>query len=181
MYVKYPAFKFLLSILWRASVSSKPLFNQIQLGSHEEIIRRMNSNSYRINRIIVDPLSKGDSNNEETTYQKIFNVIARYGLSLETASKDKDAGILEVKKHLKGPNNKPSIFLLDNCPRTLSEIEGYMWDKDTNKPKDKDDHMMENLYRTLLLNTQYIEPEEEVKIYEKRSPIEHGRNLTTGY
>lgn len=148
----------------------------------EEIVRRMNLNSYRINRIVIDPLSKGDSNNAETTFQKVANVLGRYGLCLETASKDKDTGILEVKKHLRGPNNKPSIFLLDNCMRTLSEIEGYMWNKETNKPVDKDDHMMENLYRICNLNTQYMEPEEEVHNYRSRgySP-DLGRNLTTGY
>lgn len=149
----------------------------------EEIIRKVNNNSYRVNRIVIDPLSKGDSNNAETTYMKIATVLMRYGFTLETASKDKDTGILEVKKHLKGPNNKPSIFLLDNCVRTLSEIEGYMWDKETNKPVDKDDHMMEDLYRVLLLNTQYIEPEEEMASHSHRSrgSAEAGRNATTGY
>jgi hypothetical protein len=144
----------------------------------EEIVRRINRNSYRVNRIIIDPLSKGDSNNPETTYQKVFQVLARYGYGLETASKDKDAGILEVKKHLKGPNNKPSIFLLDNCIRTLREIEGYMWQKETNKPVDADDHMMENLYRILLLNTQYVSPEDEQVVNYATGT---GRNSVTGY
>jgi len=147
----------------------------------EEVIRRINQNSYRVNRVVIDPLSKGDSNNAETTYQKIANVLGRYGFALEVASKDKDAGILEVKKHLKGPNNRPSIFLLDNCIRTLYEIEGYMWNKDTGKPLDKDDHMMENLYRILLLNTQYVEPEEEVRVYSQRTAADVGRNACTGY
>ncbi len=147
----------------------------------EEIIRKVNNNSYRVNRIIVDALSKGDSNNQETTFQKIANVLGRHGLSLETASKDRDAGILEVKKHLKGPNGKPSIFLLDNCVRTLSEIEGYMWNKDTNKPQDKDDHMMEDLYRICLLDTQYVDPEEKNQIYHRHSAYDQGRNVTTGY
>jgi hypothetical protein len=148
----------------------------------EEIVRRITRNSYRVNRIIIDPLSKGDQNNQETTYQKIFTVLARHGFTLETASKDKDAGILEVKKHLRGPNNKPSIFLLDNCMRTLMEIEGYLWNKDTNKPLDKDDHMLENLYRICLLNTKYVEPEEENKTHARsRSGQEQGRNMTTGY
>ena len=145
----------------------------------EAIIRKINTNSYRVNRIIVDPLSKGDSNNPETTYQKIFNVLARYGHPLETASKDKDAGILEVKKHLHGPNNRPSIFLLDNCIRTLYEIEGYMWDKETQKAMDKDDHMMENLYRTLLLNTQYFSPEEDFNAHPQAATA--NRNAITGY
>jgi hypothetical protein len=32
---------FLLSILWRASISSQKLFEDVQLGDHEEIIRKM--------------------------------------------------------------------------------------------------------------------------------------------
>jgi hypothetical protein len=40
--ISYKKFKlFLLSILWRASISSRPLFKNISLGPHEEIIRKM--------------------------------------------------------------------------------------------------------------------------------------------
>jgi hypothetical protein len=40
--INYKKFKlFLLSILWRASISTRPLFNQISLGPHEEVIRQM--------------------------------------------------------------------------------------------------------------------------------------------
>lgn len=144
----------------------------------EAIIRKVNQNSYRVNKVAIDPLSKGDSNNQETTYKKIFNVLARYDIPLQVASKDKDAGILEVKKHLKGPNNLPSIFLLDNCMRTLYEIEGYMWDKKTQKPMDLDDHMMENLYRNLLLKTEW-EPVESYHYGVEQS--QETRNEITGY
>lgn len=38
----YTKFKlFLLSVLWRASVSIRPLFQEVRLGPHENIIRRM--------------------------------------------------------------------------------------------------------------------------------------------
>ena len=40
--INYKKFKlFLLSILWRASISSRPLFSAIALGPHEEILRKM--------------------------------------------------------------------------------------------------------------------------------------------
>jgi len=146
----------------------------------EEIVRRVNNNAYRVNRVIIDPLSKGDQNNPETVFQKVSNVLARYGHALETASKDKEAGILEVKTHLKGPNGKPSIFLLDNCLRTLYEIEGYMWEKETNKPADIDDHMMENLYRTLLLQTKYVDIE-DYRAYGDAEGVQLNRNKITGY
>ena len=63
----------------------------------DEIIRRINVNSYRVNRIAIDPLSKADSNEEQTTFQKIATVLMRHDYMLEVASKDKDDGILEFK------------------------------------------------------------------------------------
>jgi len=147
-----------------------------QLG--EMVVRKVNQNSYRVNRTVIDPLAKGDKNNPETVYQKVFNVLSRYGISLEVATKDKEAGILGIKNHLLGPNAKPSIFLLDNCIRTLYEIEGYMWDKDTNKPMDKDDHMMENLYRIILLDTQWYD---DAQFEPSKPSAMDGRNKRTGY
>jgi len=141
------------------------------------IMRKVNNNSYRVNRVVIDPLSKGDQNNDETTYQKIFNVLSRFGLPLETATKDLDGGILAVKNHLMGPNNRPSLFLLNNCMRTLFEIEGYMWEKESNKPVDKDDHMMENLYRICLLDTEWYDENQWVPKKDSTT----GRNKRTGY
>jgi hypothetical protein len=141
----------------------------------EEIMRHINYHSYRVNRIIVDPLAKGDQNNPNTVFDKINENLMPYGYVAETASKDKTSGILEVKKHLMGPNQEPSLFFYDDLIRTIMEIEGYMYDEDTQKPQDKDDHMMENLYRILLLNTQYEEmgydEEETVDFTENRSAI----------
>ena len=147
----------------------------------EKIIRIVNKRNYRVNRVIIDPLAKGDSNNPETTFQKIFNTLAQYDMHLEVATKDKDAGILEIKKHLKGPNKLPSMFFFDDCVRTMFEVEGWMWDKDTNKAVDKDDHMMENLYRLCLLDTQWTHPEDDY--YQDYTTDEHSqnRNATTGY
>ena len=147
----------------------------------EQIVRIINKRNYRVNKIIIDPLSKGDSNNPETTFQKIFNILSQYGYVLDVASKDKDAGILEIKEHLKGPNNQASMFFFDDMVRTLFEIEGWMWDKETNKAVDKDDHMMENLYRLCLLNTQWINPQDD--FYYNYAVDEHSdnRNVTTGY
>lgn len=40
--IDYCKFKlFLLSLLWRSSISSRPFFSNVQLGKHEEIIRKM--------------------------------------------------------------------------------------------------------------------------------------------
>ena len=124
----------------------------------EQIIRMIQKRCYKVNRIIIDPLSKADGNNESTVFEKVQKVLYHYGYFLETASKDKTSGILLVKEHFKGANNMTSLFIFNRCVRFFFEVEGYMYDKDTQKPVDKDDHMMENLYRLLLLNTVYSDP-----------------------
>jgi len=145
----------------------------------EQIVRCISQNAYRMGTIICDPLAKGDRNEENTTFDKIERVLMRHGYILETASKDKASGILEIKNHLIGPNKEPSLFFFDDLKRTIYEIEGWMYDEDTQKPQDKDDHFMENLYRLLLLNTQYTEPEEDG--YEESSYAMGGRDAQTGY
>lgn len=147
----------------------------------ESILRKIHYHSYRVNRIIIDPLAKGDSNNDESMYEIISRILLDKGYILETATKDKEQGILEVKTHLKGPNNQPSLFFFDDMVRTIYEIEGYMWDKDTQKPQDKDDHMMENLYRTLLLNTQFSEPYDFYADADQQDGYDLGRDAMTGY
>lgn len=131
----------------------------------EQIVRIVTSNALRVNRILIDPLSKADSNVdkdeayivENSTFNKVERVLASHGLPLECAVKAKTSGILEVRKHLIGPNNEPSIFFFDDLKRTIFEIEGYMYD-DNGNPADVDDHMMENLYRILLLDTKWTDP-----------------------
>lgn len=147
----------------------------------EAIVRKVKYHSYRVHRVIIDPLSKGDSNNDETVFNIVAMNLMAHGMVLETATKDKEQGILEIKKHLKGPNQMPSMWFFDDVVRTIFEIEGYMWDKDTQKPQDKDDHMMENLYRICLLNTKWEEPLDYFDEYVPQSPQMVGRDAVTGY
>ena len=100
----------------------------------EEIIRCVSINKYRVGRVIIDPLAKGDSNNTNSVFDKIQLILWRNGMQLEVACKDKTSGILEVKNHLMGPNNEPSLFIFNDLIRTIFEIEGYMYDKETQSP-----------------------------------------------
>lgn len=143
----------------------------------EQVARRVTRNAYRVNRVAVDPLAKGDQNNPNTVFDKIQQVLFKYGMVLETATKDKDSGILEVKKCLKGPNGEPSLFVFSDLVRTIREFEGYMWDEKTQKAIKKDDHMMENLYRGIMLNTQYMDMDE----YEDNDMEMTGRSAIGGY
>jgi len=144
-----------------------------------EIIRYIIAHALRIGRIIIDPLAKGDSNNPNTTFDRIDGVLSNHGYYADVATKDKQSGIIEVRNHLKGPNNEPSIFFFDTLRRTIWEIEGYMFDEDTQKPKDKDDHFCENLYRLCNLDTRWSEldqDDDEDEVWERRTV-----NKVTGY
>ena len=143
----------------------------------EQIVRVANLHNFRINRIICDPLAKGDGNVGTTTYDKIANVLNAHDYSLEIASKDKQSGIIDINNHLKGPNGEPSLFFFPDLVRTITEIEGWMYDKDTQKPQKVMDDMMENLYRLLLLDTQWYDYEEE----EDSDYNEARVNSATGY
>ena len=67
---------------------------------------------------------------------------------------------MAVKNELVGINNKPSLYVFNSCERTIWEFGRYQWDdwrgnsKENRslkeRPKDKDDHAMECLYRLLL-------------------------------
>jgi hypothetical protein len=143
----------------------------------DAIVRRINRGSYRVNKVIIDPLSKGDPNVGETTFDKIDLRLSQHGYTLDIASKDKDSGIAEIKDHLKGANNTPSLFFFDDLIRTTFELESWMYDEDSQKPQKKDDHMMENLYRILLENTVYYPPGEIEDDYAGTTT----KNKWTGY
>jgi len=70
-------------------------------------------------------------------------------------------GINRTNERLK--ENPTSIFFSPSCKRTLWEIQRYHWDEEKGKPVDRDDHMMENLYRAILDEPCYVNP----KVYSK--------------
>lgn len=139
----------------------------------DRIVRIVNRYALRVNRVLCDPLAKGDQNNTNTTFDKISEVLARHGMALEVGSKDKQSGIIEINRHLKGPNNKPSLWFFSDLVRTIYEIEGWMYDKETQKPQKKDDHMMEGLYRILLLDTKWEDPDDEYDPDEEDNRYRH--------
>lgn len=117
----------------------------------------------RVVRSIIDPISVGLDPITGTTIQR--ELLDR-GFYYEEASKDLTAGILRVKQALTLRNGRSEIYFFSTCERTLWEIRRYIWDewkgvsKDTRdpkpKPRDKDDHFMECLYRLLLLEPVFV-------------------------
>ena len=106
------------------------------------------------------------------------------------ASKDKSRGIIMVRSALSFKER--TLYICRNLVRTRFEITHYVWDaytKDNSnkhgvkqKPVDKDDHMMENLYRLCLLNPLWIEEYEQTSEYtSQQQKRKLGRSYVTGY
>ena len=142
------------------------------------IMRIIKRRVLRINRVICDPLAKGDPNNDNTTFDKIAGKLFPHDIILETATKDKDSGIIEINNHLLGPNKMPSMFVFNTCLRTVDQMESWMY-ADDGKPSKDDDDFMENLYRLLLLDTEYVEPDDQAD--EEEGVSQDQVNPTTGY
>jgi hypothetical protein len=114
---------------------------------------------YPITTVLIDPSSQGDKNRGDSTYEIISKKLWKYKIGIELGSKDLDGGILQVKNFLKSRNNLASMFVFETLQRTIYEFGHYIWDDwkqksektDKQKPRDKDDHMLENIRRILLL------------------------------
>jgi hypothetical protein len=105
---------------------------------------------------IMDPMAWIE---DQRTKSMMADDFATFGLfGLEKAPKDLVRGIPEVKRILKEPDR---FYVSPMCRTFLWEIGRYSWDDKqgipTNKPRDKDDHLMEDLYRLCLRGLDYYE------------------------
>ena len=103
--------------------------------------------------IWMDPSGFVTSMDDKTTFADDF---LEYGLIAEKGSKDLPRGIQQTNVALKRPHY---LYFAHNLIRTLWEFDHYVFQdplKKPDKPKDKDDHMMENLHRLILGNLSYI-------------------------
>lgn len=82
------------------------------------------------------------------------------GLMVGKAPKELTYGIVAVQQALTVTQGATLHFSAD-LSETLREFDTYVWDpKKENKPLDKDDHMMECLYRLVLCGLDYFDPNE---------------------
>lgn len=70
------------------------------------------------------------------------------GLFVIRASKDKSNGIIQTQE-IWSPTRQTKVYVMPHCTRFIKEIKAYFFDKE-NKPIDKNDHLMECLYRTVV-------------------------------
>lgn len=138
----------------------------------EEIVRWVKTNNIRIGRCVIDPLAKGDENNDQTVFAILEDTLGAYGIGLDVASKDKDNGIAMVNNLLWTENEMPGLYFFTDCPKTIQQVEDLMYDPDTLKPTavKVDDDFTECLYRLALLDTQWF-PEHNYNVSEQRSVL----------
>ena len=122
----------------------------------DAIIKKVDRYHMRVNRIICDPLAKADQNNENSTWEKIEIHLARFGYVLEAGSKDKEDGIIAINNHLYTVNKMAALFIFKDLVTVCEQLEDWMRGDDGKPSKEKDDYC-ENLYRLMLLATEYVE------------------------
>lgn len=101
---------------------------------------------------IINPVTRTADVEEEWISHNLFFL---------PASKDLTVGISAVKEKLEerhSVSRLPTIYFSPKLTETLYEFTHYVYDTKTNEPKDKDDHMMENLYRLILNGLSYCPP-----------------------
>ncbi len=90
-----------------------------------------------------------------TRQASIAESLSRKGLLIQPASKDKSHGILNMRSVLRADRG---VRFAPTLRRTLFEIARYCYDKE-NKPVDRDDHMMENMYRMFINPLTWFDPD----------------------
>lgn len=101
----------------------------------------------------VDPLAWVQDG--VTRIASIAKTLSSKGLFIGKASKDFTSGILKTRSAFK----QNRLLFSPNCRRTLWELARYIYNQETGKPVDKDDHMMENLRRLCIDNLPFFDPD----------------------
>lgn len=115
---------------------------------------------------VIEPSSQGDANRGDTTYQIIVKKLSAHSIPVYLGSKDLSSGIQIMREALCSANQQSSLFVFDTCPRLIFEFLNYIWKdwskatdrNEQQKPRDKDDHLIEDLRRLLQLPVRYVDP-----------------------
>jgi hypothetical protein len=134
----------------------------------DEIIRRKIKNAWDIDRVFIDPMSKGDASFMknlgqplEDSFGKIEMKLSEHQIQLIVASKDKKSGVLNLESWLTGVNKIPILYFFNSLPSYQDGVYGSLWeivrwvyDKE-GLPAKENDHFMENLYRYTLVGAEF--------------------------
>lgn len=132
------------------------------------LVNKKNS-QYRIVGMYGDPSMFIE---DQHTQRCLGTMLSDEGLTYIEASKTRAASDERIKTALNYTEvngymvKAPELYIFDTCERTIFEIEHYRWDEwrgvtadnrnRKEKPVDKDDHMIENLGRALIMEQPFI-------------------------
>lgn len=135
-------------------------------GLIDEIVEHIEAQvtGYFVEDFLIDP-SAYISN--PITGTSMADEFYRVGLPVSPAPKDLAYGIIKTQQKFRerDADGNPTIYVHESCEEFLYEIDRYTWRKDKETPVDKDDHMMENLYRAVLTGLSYVEEQKSVPNY----------------
>lgn len=106
-------------------------------------------------RTICDPLAFIQ---HPETGLSMADTFAANGLYVGKASKARAQGILQGQEWLL---RKSGIYVSPECEETISEFANHAWDTRENKPRDEDDHAMENFGRLAIERPRWVDPEQQ--------------------
>jgi len=138
------------------------LFNELffasaQIADFVALVREI-VHGYVLEDILIDPCAFIEDPVNGSCMADEFHDA---GLMVMPAVKDLSYGVLRVNDKFRERDDKgnPTIFVHESLERFLFEIDRYIWDPKKERPIDKDDHIMECLYRGVLTDLTYVSPE----------------------
>ena len=116
---------------------------------------------YYVERYLIDPAAYIE---DPVTGRCQADEYYDYGIPVERAVKDPHYGIIKTQEMWRERRDGyPVLFVHEDCERFLWEIYRYVWDPNKQeKPLDKDDHLMECLYRGVLTGLDYVKEQKHV-------------------
>ena len=114
---------------------------------------------------IIDPIAFILSPNDESCTVDTFNM---GGIWPVKAAKDPLRGIKEGRQLLREftPTGYRKLRFNESCRRVIWEFDRYIWEPNSpEKPRAKDNDMMENFYRLSIEGFDYVEPQKTSEFY----------------
>lgn len=128
-----------------------------------------------------------EDDEEESLADEFYN---KYALDFTKASKVRARSDRRIKDALafekvgKEMISAPELYVFDTCTRTIYEFEHYQYDEwkgrtaeekaPKEKPKDKDDHMIENIGRIMITEPVWTPPPAKTKLQRNQSKSNEG-------
>jgi hypothetical protein len=161
-------------------------------GTPEQVaewITDYHSNIHPIYTAIIEPSSQGDANRGDTTFQLIERKLSTANIPLQLGSKDLSGGILQLREALQSANGQPSLFIVESCQTLINEFMNYIWEdwgkatdrNEKQKPRDKDDHLIECLRRIVQHPARYVDAHSLSNLISQANQGYKPRDKLSGY